>query len=110
LAAQSQYYGETAQIGPGHFSRQMATPWHADFNDCRSEATNAWWPGQRPDSVYVPATQQRIDWARPTKKYSSGGKSSHLDMVNNWYKFGFVVFDGASQAYIETERSPTGIQ
>jgi hypothetical protein len=107
--ATSQYYGETGiPIGPGHFSRQMAVPWHADFNDCRSEEANSWWPGQRPDSVYIESNQTRIDWARPDTKFAVGGNlSAHLDMVNNWYKFGFVVYDGV--AFVETERN-TGIQ
>ena len=107
--ATSQYYGESGiPIGPGHFSRQMAVPWHADFNDCRAEGSNAWWPGQRPDSVYVESTQSRIDWARADKNFLGGSnKSSHLDMVRNWYKFGFVVYDGI--AFVETERN-SGIQ
>jgi hypothetical protein len=109
LNATSQYYGETGSaIGPGHFSRQLAVPWHADFNDCRNENNDGWWPGQRPNSVYVPATQNRIDWARPDTTYQGGGqKSSHLDMVNNWYKFGFVVLNGS--VFVETERD-SGIQ
>jgi hypothetical protein len=103
--ATSQYYGETGlPIGPGHFSRQMAVPWHADFNDCRNEDNDSWWPGQRPNSVYVEAAQKRIDWARPDKTFHSGGQtSSHIDMVNNWFKFGFVAWDGT--AYVETERN-----
>jgi hypothetical protein len=104
-AATSQYYGETGiPIGPGHFSRQMAVPWHADFNDCRAEATNAWWPGQRPDSVFVKATGARIAWARPDTKFAVGGNiSAHADMVANWYKFGFVVYDGS--VFVEAERN-----
>jgi len=95
---------EGTPVAPGHFSRQMAVPWQADFNDCRSESSNAWWPGQRPDSVYVPATQQRIDWARPDNKFAVGGNlSTHLDMINNWYKFGFVVYNGTD--FVETERN-----
>ncbi len=106
LNANSQYYGESGTIQPGHFSRQMAVPWHADFNDCRNESTNSWWPGQRPQSVYVQSSQTRIDWARPDSKFASGGQtSSHLDMLNNWYKFGFVALSPDGTAFIETERN-----
>ena len=103
--ATSQYLGESGvPIAPGHFSRQMAVPWMADFNDCRSEGSNAWWPGQRPDSVYIEATGTRIDWARADKNFAGGSNtSSHLDMVRNWYKFGFVVYNGVD--FVEMERN-----
>ena len=107
--AVSQYLGPNGQalntqIGPGNFSQQMAVPWQADFNDCRSESSNAWWPAQRPDNVYVESNQTRIIWARPDNKFAVGGNiSAHQDMVNNWWKFGFVVYDGV--AFVESERN-----
>jgi len=91
--AQSQYIGESAPIGPGHFSRQMAVPWHADFNDCRHEGDYGWWPAQRPDDAlpYYGASS-RLDWARPDTAYSNQQqRTTHADMLANWWKFGFVV-------------------
>jgi hypothetical protein len=105
LQARSGYYGETQQIGPGHFTRQMAVPWHADFNDCRDEGDYGWWPSQRPTGVLPSATAtQRVDWARPTVVFASGKNvSTHADMLANWYKFGFV--EAAGELYVETERA-----
>ena len=111
LAATSQYIGESAPIGPGHFSRQMAVPWHADFNDCRHEGDYAWWPAQRPDDA-LPSygAQQRLDWARPNNQASNQQqKTTHEDMLANWFKYGFViqVNDPAGVSppqFVETER------
>jgi hypothetical protein len=105
LGATSAYYGESQPIGPGHFTRQMAVPWHADFNDCRDEGNYGWWPSQRPTATLPSATaNQRVDWARPNVVFASGKNvSTHGDMLANWYKFGFVVAAGELQ--IETERA-----
>jgi hypothetical protein len=106
LSATSGYWGETQPIGPGHFTRQMAVPWHADFNDCRNEGDYGWWPSQRPtDVLSSPTDTQRVDWARPTANQFASGhqKSEHSDMLANWYKFGFVVQSG--DVYVETERA-----
>jgi hypothetical protein len=103
----SGYWGEeNVPVGPGHFSRQMALPWHADFNDCRDEGSYGWWPHQRPTGVLPSATAtKRVDWARPTKKWASGGESSYSDMIANWYKFGFVLEEG--ELFVEKERAPS---
>jgi hypothetical protein len=105
LAATSGYWGETQPIGPGHFTRQMAVPWQADFNDCRNEGDYGWWPSQRPnDALPSPTDTQRVEWARPTTVFASGKqRSEHSDMVANWYKFGFVVQSG--DVFAETERA-----
>lgn len=106
LAATSGFLGEEGlPIGPGHFSRQMAVPWQADFNDCRNEGNYAWWPSQRPTHALPSATAtKRVDWARPTNKFAGGNKeSTHEDMVNEWYKFGFVLEQG--DVFIEQERA-----
>ena len=105
LQAQSGYWGETQTIGPGHFTRQMAVPWQADFNDCRDEGDYGWWPSQRPTATLPdPSATQRLDWARPTKVFASGKQvSTHADMVACWYEFGFVVQDG--DVFVETERA-----
>jgi hypothetical protein len=107
LAATSGYYGEEGvPIGPGHFTRQMALPWQADFNDCRNEGDFGWWPSQRPTDVLPSASAtQRVDWARPTVKFDSGKQvSQHSDMVQVWWKFGFVVQQDS--LFLETERAP----
>jgi hypothetical protein len=104
--ATSGYYGETGMpIGPGHFTRQMALPWQADFNDCRNEGDYGWWPAQRPnDALPTPDATARVDWARPTVKFDSGKQvSEHADMLANWWKFGFVV--EAGEVFVETERA-----
>ena len=108
LAATSGYYGEAGQpLLPGHFSRQMALPWHADFNDCRTEGGDGWWPSQRPTDVFAtPGTDltKRVDWSRPDSRYPGGNLSStHPDMIANWYKFGFVVEQNG--LLFETERA-----
>jgi hypothetical protein len=113
LNATSQYIGESAPIGPGHFSRQMAVPWHADFNDCRHEGDYAWWPAQRPDDA-LPSygAQQRLSWARPDNHASNQQQqTTHEDMLANWFKYGFVVLvndpAGVSPPQnVETERNP----
>jgi hypothetical protein len=99
---------EGTPIRPGHFSRQMALPWQADFNDCWQLNNLAWWPSARPDDVFLNAgdkLNQRVPWARPDTKWPSGStKSGYDDMVANWYKFGFVLED-VPGVYIEMERN-----
>jgi len=106
LNAMSQYVGENQKIGPGHFTRQMALPWHADFNACANEGSYGWWPATRPDDVYPAANAaKRLPWARPTNRFAGGNReATKEDMADHWYKFGFVVEQGGMQ--IETERSP----
>jgi hypothetical protein len=105
LQATSQYWGETQQIGPGHFSRQMAVPWHADFNDCSKSGQYTWWPTQRPDDVFTSTTSTTTStWARSDNGFTHGGNNAnHEDMVEVWYKFGFVVPQAGQQ--IESERA-----
>jgi hypothetical protein len=107
LQAQSQYVGTSGQIGPGHFTRQMAVPWQADFNDCRNEGDYGWWPSQRPNDALPSANApQRLEWERPSgsNQFQSGHQTSqHSDMVQNWFKYGFVMQSG--DVYVETERA-----
>ncbi len=108
LAATSGYYGETGQpLVAGHFSRQMALPWHADFNDCRTEGGDGWWPSQRPTDVFATPSNdltKRVDWSRPDGKFPDGNTSStHPDMIANWFKFGFVVEQNG--LFVESERA-----
>jgi hypothetical protein len=99
---------EGTKIAAGHFSRQMAIPWQADFNDCRNEGDYAWWPSQRPtDAFPYYGAPQRLDWARPDTRYpgDSPSVSSHADMVANWWKYAFLVQQ--SDQIVETERTPS---
>lgn len=92
-------------IGPGHFSRQMAVPWQADFNDCRNEGNYGWWPSQRPAQALPSATAtRRLDWARPSQRFEAGNtESTHEDMVRHWSRFGFVLEEG--NKFVEKERA-----
>lgn len=106
--ATSGYLGEENQsIGPGYFSRQMAVPWQADFNDCKANSGYGWWPTQRPDDVYVKSSDKLMaNWARPDTRFSGGNRiSTHQDMVAVWYKFGIVMQSGTT--FVETERAKT---
>ncbi|MER9920537.1 MULTISPECIES: hypothetical protein [unclassified Mesorhizobium] len=75
----------------------MALPWQADFFDCRGN----WWPSQRPDTVRISASSPTtLQWAR--------GVTSHLEMVHNFSKLGFVtaqVDPAGNVVFIETQRS-----
>lgn len=105
-AAQVGLVGQTPQtLAPGHFSRQMALPWQADFNDCRNEGNYGWWPSQRPSHALPSATaSRRLDWARPTARFEGGNlESTHEDMVRHWSKFGFVLEEG--NLFVEKERA-----
>lgn len=107
LNATSGYLGEEGvPIGPGHFTRQMAVPWQADYNDCRNEGYDAWWPSQRPTHA-LPSknASARADWARPDTVFEAGNEeSTHEDMIAHWYRFGFVLEHG--NTFVEKERAP----
>lgn len=99
---------EGTPVGPGHFSRQQALPWHGDFNDCRSEGSYGWWPSGRPTAALLNPTDslnKRVDWARPDSKYPAGNTSSnYYDIQANWWKFGFL--EPSQGALVEKERAP----
>jgi hypothetical protein len=79
-------------VEAGFFSQQMALPWQADFYECareeldknkKSPIYHAWWPGQRPDDVFLgPQSKKMEDWAR--------GIENDLDNVDCWSTRGFV--------------------
>ena len=104
--APSSYLTDTSVVAAGHFSRQMAVPWQADFMDCKIEQSDAttselrgkwgWWPAQRPDDVPGP-TAQMLSWTR-------GSDNSHAWMVANWHKLGFVLRVGQSDQFAESGR------
>lgn len=121
--APSPYHGDDDErrvtVGAGFFSRQMALPWLADFLQCKGEDEWGWWPSQRPDMV-VDASGQRVPWHRAdVRGWPQHGRGepqrdaetpSYQEMVENWWRFGFVAADGPApvtswQRYVETERA-----
>ena len=120
-------------VKAGHFSRQMALPWQADFLLCKSEGDGTehfpnsgmwgWWPAQRPDSVFTSEddlnSSKSSPWHRATKanvqtKWPEGYREepngerdqempSYKEMLSNWTKFGFVV-EKKEGVLIEDER------
>lgn len=100
--ATSTYDGEEGRkIRAGHFTRQMALPWQADFYACSIDSGSGWWPGQRPDDVLPgPEATEAVKWDRPG---SWGKVASFDDMRKHWSRLGFIVDDG--MVFAETERS-----
>jgi hypothetical protein len=100
---------EGGPLLPGHFSRQMAVPWQADFMDCSTFLNLAWWPSQRPDDVFLSPTDPlsaRVPWARfdDSKKGYANSEAGHLLMRKHWHDFGFVIEQWGG-AFVETERA-----
>jgi hypothetical protein len=93
-----------ATIRAGHFTRQMALPWQADFFDCAKETVTfnanatdpelqstdvmTWWPTQRPNDVLPRGASERVPWAR-----SSDGSEiiTKEQFLVEWRRLGFVV-------------------
>ena len=100
-------------IGPGYFSQQLALPWQADFADCHAygDETNdgilfAWWPGQRPDDVFLEqGGSEMLEWARGLVTEDVPGDTDeqkwHRAMVEKWSTRGFVI--RADGRYVERE-------
>ncbi len=100
--ARSTYLGENEVVRAGHFSRQMAVPWQADFLECRAEkypeGTLGWWPSQRPDDVVGPDMTMQ-PWART----ATGVLDDKKKLVAIWHKLGFVGRRG--DHFVEVERT-----
>lgn len=86
-------------IKPGHFTRQMANPWQADFMSCVLTDGFAWWPAQRPDDVFTSSdfTKPMVPWLRDS---AGNPLSNYQQMVDKWHEMGFVLKD-SSGGYIE---------
>nr|AHZ89325.1 hypothetical protein [uncultured bacterium 'pool 3 contig00022'] len=82
---------DTAGLGAGDITKQMAVPWQADFSAC----SGSWWPAARPGRVYPEGGGGSVGWTRDIAE-------SGLDMVEHWYKLGFITEQGPS--LVETER------
>jgi len=98
----------------GHFSRQMALPWTADFLQCKMELDVGkewgWWPANRPDVAYPDATEAKNRgtvqaWTRSNSGPPAGWGAvpDYTQMIAHWTKFGFVVRQPGN-LYVETER------
>ncbi|HBB88818.1 MAG TPA: hypothetical protein DC047_14510 [Blastocatellia bacterium] len=89
------------QVHAGDLTALMAVPWQADFLDC----LRGWWPSQRPDDVRLnPTATTTVRWER--------GVSTHIGMVNNFSRLGFITAQKDAQGNIvfaEDQRAP-GIQ
>jgi hypothetical protein len=127
----SPYLGDSGALKAGHFTRQMALPWQADFLQCKSENPTSgpfsgfgpwgWWPAQRPDWIFTSEPNFRavppkpVLWHRSTRAGATvpwatgfGGDTttpSYEEMVNNWRKFGFVL-ETKRNIFTEVEREP----
>ena len=107
IARASTYHPESQlrrefRIDPAHpagfLTEKMALPWQADFADCG----NYWWPSQRPDDVTTKVGGKDVRWDRGVVGSALNG---HQNMVDDWSKLGFVVFDAATDKFVETERT-----
>lgn len=90
-----------AQMQPGDLTAQMAVPWQADFLKCSGD----WWPSQRPDGVRrVAASADEVAWDR--------GVNSHLAMVHNFAKLGFITAQrdaSGNIVFAEEQRAPSNL-
>lgn len=106
-----------AALRAGHFTRQMALPWQADFFDCSKETVTynasadpslqatdvmTWWPTHRPDDVVAHGAPDRVPWARHTDGSLIKTKQEFLA---HWHRLGFVVdVSGDRSQFAEVER------
>jgi len=87
-------------MSPGQVTKAMAQPWQSDFTACTGGDVPDgadWWPAARPDSVYPHGAITAVDWTRDLV-------SGPQDMVDNWFRLGFIIDPGTGLA-IETERN-----
>jgi hypothetical protein len=114
---------ESTRLVAGHFSRQMAQPWHADFHDCAKSADGqayyaAWWPAQRPDDVLrltVTGVKEYVPWGRADPGVADNwlgpdGEPAEMpervQMVRYWSQFGFILDTGTGVAQEIDRNSP----
>jgi hypothetical protein len=90
-------FGE--QLRAGDLTKHMAVPWQADFYKCTKYGSTepGWWPSARPNEVQLaPPDGGRAEWTR-------GHVEGHADMVERWWKLGFVT--GVGDDLIECQRN-----
>ncbi len=88
-------------LEPGHFTRNMALPWQADFEECRvdPDSNYPFWPAQRP--IDVPGAKGMVPWFRNAK----GKELFDMNiMAEKWFENGFLVRDPATGEFTEKER------
>jgi hypothetical protein len=93
--------GMKDHLEPGHFTRNMALPWQADFEECRvdPDSNYPFWPAQRP--IDVPGVKGMVPWFRNAK----GKELFDMNvMAEKWFENGFLVRDPASGGFVEKER------
>lgn len=106
-----------AALRAGHFTRQMALPWQADFFDCSKETVTynasadpalqstdvmTWWPTHRPDDVIAHGAADRVPWAR----HPDGSQiRTKQEFLAQWHRLGFVVdVSGDRSQFAEIDR------
>jgi len=106
-----------ATLRAGHFTRQMALPWQADFFDCSKETVTynasadpalqstdvmTWWPTHRPDDVIAHGGTDRVPWAR----HPDGSQiRTKKEFLAQWRRLGFVVdVSGDRSQFAEIDR------
>jgi L-Lysine epsilon oxidase N-terminal/L-lysine epsilon oxidase C-terminal domain len=82
-------------VQPGDLTALMAQPWQADFLKCNLE----WWPTQRPD-IAPQGGGGNKQWNRGIPD------DTHLAFVQHVSQLGFIVRQGDSEVFIESERDP----
>jgi hypothetical protein len=101
-------------IAAGHFTRQMALPWQADFFDCSKDTVTyntaeadatlqstdvmTWWPTHRPDDVLTRGAPDRVPWARDDDGTEIDTKEKFLA---EWHRLGFVVDTAGDRSQFE---------
>ncbi|NET00983.1 MAG: hypothetical protein F6K62_14730 [Sphaerospermopsis sp. SIO1G2] len=108
-------------LEPGDFTKYMAIPWQADFNECAVQWTLDnpstsknwvnWWPAQRPLKVNRDG-QRNVAWigidTDPNDDYYNHLRFElDTDMVDHWSELGFVLNQGTADSpdFIEVERT-----
>ncbi|KAI0684994.1 hypothetical protein BC835DRAFT_1421711 [Cytidiella melzeri] len=95
------------KVLPGHLSRALALPWHADFYMCNTH----WWPSVRPDDIVAEdyftnvkesfqdelhnlslnlTLRQRWDDGLDRRPHKGDERYGNSEMVRKWHKLGFI--------------------
>lgn len=88
----------SADVRPGDLTMGNALPWQSDYMDCN----DGWWPVQRPNHVTRDG-QVLQPWAPP--EWFADGKEQYDQMVQHWWRLGFVTTQNSGATYEEQERN-----
>jgi len=86
-----------ADVRPGDMTMGNALPWQSDYLDCN----DGWWPVQRPNHVTRDG-QVLQPWTPP--EWTDGNAEQYDQMVQHWWKLGFVVSKNNGATFEEQER------